>query len=89
VIHNVINNQTGQQVVLAPIKSVGAAYGLWALGLIGLAGFHRFYLGKSGTGILWLLTVGLFFIGTLVDLFTIPSQVKAVNAANGHGYISG
>ena len=27
------------------MRSVGVAYGLWALGLIGLMGIHRFYAG--------------------------------------------
>lgn len=39
--------------------------------VLGVFGVHRFYAGKIGTGILYLLTFGCFGIGWLVDIITI------------------
>jgi TM2 domain-containing membrane protein YozV len=38
------------------------------LGFIGLAGIHRFVLDRIGTGLLWLFTMGLLYVGTIIDL---------------------
>ena len=38
---------------------------------LGGLGVHRFYVGKVGTGILWLFTFGLCGIGALVDFIMI------------------
>lgn len=39
------------------------------VGFFGLAGIQRFIVDQIGMGILYLLTGGLCFIGTLVDIF--------------------
>ncbi len=36
-------------------------------------GVHRFYTGKIGTGILYLLTGGIFYIGWIVDIIKIAT----------------
>ncbi len=72
-------------------KSTGVAFGLWALCLVGFAGIHRFYAGKPISGVIWLLTWGVFGIGSIVDLFLIGGMVERRNkelAAKGRGFVA-
>ncbi|MDR2403829.1 MAG: TM2 domain-containing protein [Spirochaetaceae bacterium] len=62
--------------------SVGIAYLLWLVSGFGALGFHRFYLGKIPTGVLWMLTGGLGAVGAIYDFFTLPGQVREANIRN-------
>lgn len=48
-------------------------YVIWIFGFMGA---HRFYYGKNITGTIWFLTLGLLFVGWIIDLFLIPSMKR-------------
>jgi TM2 domain-containing membrane protein YozV len=52
----------------SPKSRLAAALLAWFLGVFGI---HRFYVGKVGTGILMILTLGGLGIWVLIDLIVI------------------
>lgn len=53
----------------------------WVLLMLGgFLGMHRMYMDKWGTGILYLLTLGVFGFGILYDLWTLDAQINERNA---------
>ncbi len=60
-------------------------YILW---LFGFTGAHRFYFGKPITGTIYFFTLGLFFIGWIIDLFLIPSMDRKADMKYVEGEIS-
>jgi TM2 domain-containing membrane protein YozV len=49
------------------------------LTFLGFFGVHRMYMGKWPTGILYLLTGGLFLVGYLYDYWTLNGQISELN----------
>jgi TM2 domain-containing membrane protein YozV len=49
--------------------SVAIGYLLWIFGFMGA---HRFYYGRPVSGVIWFATLGLLFVGWIIDLFLIP-----------------
>ncbi len=50
----------------------------------GILGFHRFYMGKIGTGLIYLCTLGLCGIGIIYDYWTLNEQISSVNHENSY-----
>ena len=53
------------------------------LTFLGIFGLHRFYMGKIGTGIIYLLSFGLLFVGVIYDYWTLNEQISSVNHERG------
>lgn len=66
-------NTTLSSPINPPVSSKSARTTLLLCMFLGMLGIHRFYVGKIGTGILMLLTLGGLGIWTLVDLIYIAS----------------
>ncbi len=56
-----------------PTHSMVIGYVIW---LFGFLGAHRFYYGKPISGTIYFFTLGLFFVGWVVDLFLIPKMER-------------
>ncbi|MDR0477495.1 MAG: TM2 domain-containing protein [Desulfobulbaceae bacterium] len=53
--------------------SLVIGYCMWIFGFIGA---HRFYYGKPISGTIYFFTLGIFFIGWIIDLFLIPGMQR-------------
>ena len=51
-------------------------YLLW---IFGFMGSHRFYYGRPVSGTIYFFTLGLLFIGWIIDLFLIPGMDEAAD----------
>lgn len=60
-------------------------YFLWIFGFLGA---HRFYYGRQISGTIYFCTLGLFFIGWIIDLFLIPGMNKDADIRFHDGEIS-
>jgi len=60
-------------------------YLLWIFGFLGS---HRFYYGKPVTGTIWFFTLGLLFIGWIIDLFLIPAMDREADLRFREGEVS-
>ncbi len=47
---------------------------------LGVFGIHRFYMGKWVTGLIFLVTGGLFTFGWLYDLWTLNKQITEIHS---------
>jgi TM2 domain-containing membrane protein YozV len=47
--------------------------------VVGVLGFHRFYVGRWGTGLIYLCTAGLAGIGVLYDFLTFNELLSETN----------
>jgi len=57
----------------------GMAYILWLASFLGLAGIHRLYMGRWVSGLIWLFTGGLCFVGTIIDGVMMPRMIEDTN----------
>lgn len=63
--------QAASAAAIGPVSDRKRLVALLLCVLLGVFGAHRFYVGKIGTGVLWLFTFGLFTLGWLFDLILI------------------
>jgi TM2 domain-containing membrane protein YozV len=63
-------------------KTIG--YILW---IFGFTGSHRFYYGRPVSGTIYFFTLGLLFIGWIIDLFLIPGMDRDADIRFREGFL--
>ena len=69
--------------ITSPTHSVVVGYVLW---IFGFMGSHRFYYGKPISGTLYFFTLGIFFIGWIIDLILIPGMDREADERYTSGF---
>ena len=76
-----MDRHADRQFVAGPIDYSVA----WVLlTFVGVLGIHRFYMGKVFTGLLYLISGGIFGIGIVYDFWTLNTQVHQINCGEVH-----
>lgn len=70
-INNANNNQNFNDNFRPMISHKSRIVALLLCIFLGAFGFHRFYAGKVGTGLIYFFTLGIFGIGVLIDFISI------------------
>ena len=57
------------------LRAAGIVVGIYLLLAVLLGGFglHRFYVGRKKSGLVWLLTGGVFFVGWIYDILLVAT----------------
>ena len=65
------NQNVNQMAAMMGIRQRNKWVAFFLCLFLGFSGAHKFYEGKAGLGILYILTIGLLGIGVLIDLIVI------------------
>ena len=68
--------------VFKSAKDFNSVAGFLLLGFLGIGGLHRFYVGREISGLLYFLTGGVGYLGTLYDAYLLYDD----QFLDGHGY---
>ncbi len=71
IVVNNTNTNTNTNTVSAGRRPLNKWVALVLCFFLGLLGAHKFYEGKTGMGILYILTFGLLFVGAIIDFIAL------------------
>ena len=72
------NNSNVNAVPVVPMRKKSKVVALLLCIFLGVLGAHKFYEGKVGMGILYIITGGLFLIGWIVPISLFAPQILTI-----------